>query len=151
MAFEDIEVVRPKAASKAQAPAGGIAVTACKVARRNGGGLNRYIRLTIGGGLARKISLTAPEHRLRLLFGTGEDAGKVRVTVDNEGGKFLAKRSKQGNYALTINSGTAKGLFALDFPAFVEDGIEALRPANGQPPHFVFKASAAMLAADDDD
>lgn len=93
--------------------------------------------------------MTLPVQRLRLLFGTGEDAGKVRVSPDQAGGLFTAKRDKRGNYALTINEATAEGLFALDFPAFTEERIEPLRPQNGQPPFFVFHPSAAMLKVED--
>lgn len=151
MAFEDIDCIRPASGGKTRVPAKGVAVSVRRlgVAPRAGGGHRSYIRLCIGADLARGISLTQPEHRLRLLFGTGEDAGKVRVSVDNATGKFLAKRSKRGDYALTINADTAAGLFSLTFPAFTDDRCEALRPTNGQPPHFVFKASAEMLAVDD--
>lgn len=51
---------------------------------------------------------------------------------------------------LTINRAAADGLFSLDFAAFTIDRIEAIRPENGQPPMFVFKATAEMLAVDDD-
>lgn len=148
MAFDNIEIVRP--AKPSGAPDDGVKVTACKCAGRQGGGLTRYIRLTIGAQLARRISLTQAEHGLRLLFGSGPDAGKLQVSVDNEGGRFRAKRDKARRYVVTINAATARGRFALDFPAFTRSPVEALRPQNGQPPHFVFKASAEMLKADDD-
>lgn len=93
--------------------------------------------------------MVAAEHRLRLLFGTGPDAGKVMVSVDNETGKFLAKRDKQGRYALAINAATAEGLFALEFPTFAVPSIEAIRCDNGKPPHFVFRASKEMLEVED--
>lgn len=102
-----------------------------------------------GGGLARRLSLTQPEHKLRLLFGSGADAGKVMLSVDNELGKFHARRDKQGRYSLTINAASAEGLFALDFPLFAVPRVEALRPDNGKPPHCCFTASAAMLAVED--
>ena len=152
MAFEDIECIRPAASGKPQVPPKGVAVSVRKLsaAPRAGGGVRRYIKLVIGAELARLISLTQPEHRLRLLFGTAEDAGKVRVTVDNTAGKFLSKRSKKGDYSLTINEATAAGLFSLEFDPFVDDRCEPIRPANGQPPHFVFKASPQMLEVDDE-
>lgn len=149
MAFEDIDVIKPKAAGAPTVPVDGVMVRACRVARRNGGGLTRYIRLAIGSKLARSISLTQPEHGVRLLFGTGTDAGKLQLSVDNEAGKFRAKRNKGGGYFLTINAATAEGMFALDFPAFTRTGVEALRPQNGQPPHFVFKAADEMLKVDE--
>lgn len=82
-----------------------------------------------------------------MLFGTGEDAGKIMVAVDQALGKFTAKRSKKGHYALTINAASAEGLFALEFPAFTVAEVECFHP-QGLPPHCVFAASAEMLAAD---
>jgi hypothetical protein len=115
-----------------------------------GGGVSRYLALAIGPELARKLSLHAPEHRVRLLFGSGPDAGKIMISVDNAGGRFAAKRTKPGGYWVTINEQTAEGLFALEFPPHSVRAVEAVRPVNGQPPHAVFKASAAMLAVDDE-
>lgn len=74
----------------------------------------------------------------------------VSVRSFNAAGKFLAKRSRKGEYALSVNTATAAGLFSMEFDPFVEDRCEPIRPANGQPPHFVFKASAQMLEVDDE-
>lgn len=148
MPFEDIECVRTTAAAAPKVPADGVVVSARKMGGRQGREV-RYIRMAIGAKLANAISLVQPECKVRLLFGTGSDAGFVQVSVDNTAGKFLAKRSKKGDYALTVNAATAEGLFSLDFPAFTRTGIEALRPENGKPPHFVFKASAEMLKVED--
>lgn len=93
--------------------------------------------------------MVADDHRVRVLFGTGSDAGKLQISVDNSGGNFPTKRNKKGNYALTINAASADGLFALEFPVFTVEKCEAVRPENGQPPHFVFKASVPMLAVPD--
>lgn len=147
MPFENIECVRPTSASAPSVPADGVAVSSRRLKTKTRE--SRYIRVVIGAKLAKAISLVQPECRLRLLFGTGSDAGFVQVSVDNTAGKFLAKRSKKGDYALTVNAATAEGLFSLDFPAFTRTGIEALRPENGKPPHFVFKASAEMLKVED--
>lgn len=152
MAFEDIECVNPASAAAAKVPPAGVSVRPRMLGRapRAGGGHIRYICIRIGAELARGVSLSQPEHRLRLLFGTAEDAGKIRISVDNQGGKFLAKRDKKGNYALTLNAASAEGLFALEFAPFAVERCEPLRPANGQPPHFVFAASKDMLDVDDD-
>lgn len=138
MPFEDIECVRPIAVSAPSVPADGVAITSRRLKTKARDA--RYIRVAIGAKLAKAISLVQPECRVRLLFGTGSDAGFIQVSVDNTAGKFLAKRTKKGDYALTVNAATAEGLFALDFPAFTRTGIEALRPENGKPPHFVFRA-----------
>lgn len=147
MAFEDIDVIKPKAATASKVPPDGVLVQARHLGRKNGGTV-QFIRLVIGSKLAKAISLVMPECRLRLAFSTGSDAGLIQVSVDNTTGKFLAKRSNKGDYALTINAATADGLFALSFDTFTRSPVEALRPENGKPPHFVFKASDGMLAAD---
>lgn len=153
MAFEDIECVNPAPQGAGRIPKHGVAVRVHQLGRpvRAGGGYVCYIRLSIGADLARAISLTQPQHQVRLLFGTEADAGKIRVSVDGEAGKFLAKRDKAGNYALSINAGTAEGLFSLGFPRFADERCEAIRPQNGQPPHFVFKESKDMLRVEEDE
>lgn len=150
MAFEVIENLK-KVYKKAACPVAGVKVTArvLKRAEKMGGGESRFIRIMVGAQLARSISLAQPNHNLKLAFGTEADAGKIQVSVDNAQGGFPAKRDKVGNYALTINAQTADGLFALTFPEYLIDRIEAIRPENGKPPHFVFKASDDMLAVED--
>lgn len=148
MAFEEIKCVKPSAAKARAVSPNGIAVTSRVVGNR-GGVVSRYIKLTIGAVLARGIGMTREEHQVRLLFGSGADEGKVRVVGPlNPGGPFKARQGKSGVYTLTINQRSAEGRFALDFPAFAIDRIEAVRPENGQSPHFVFLASAEMLAVD---
>lgn len=150
MAFEIIENCK-KIYAKASTPENGVRVTARKITRseRFGGGYIQFIRVVIGAKVARGISLTKEAHNIRLAFGTDADAGKIQVSVDNAEGGFPAKRDKAGNYSLTINKDTADGLFALEFPEFTVDHTEAIRPENGKPPYFVFKASAPMLAVED--
>lgn len=150
MAFEAIENLSKPSAGKC--PEDGVRIIARKLGRpaKAGGGHSFYISISIGPKLARAIALHAETHRVRMLFGTGPDAGKIMVSVDNAGGNFGAKRNKAGGYALTINGTSAKGLFACEFPEFSEAKIDAIRPENGQPKHFVFKASKEMLAVDDD-
>lgn len=148
MAFEEIACVSPAKAGGKKSPPNGVAVTARKLGTRSGKQIH-YIRIEIGAVLARGIALTQDNHRLRLLFGTGSDAGKVQVSVDNAAGKFAAKRTRSGSYVITINAATADGRFALTFDPFTDGPCEPIRPQNGQPPHFVFKASAGMLAVED--
>lgn len=150
MPFELIDNLKKPAAAKC--PEDGVRVMARKLGRpgKAGGGIARYIAITIGARLARSISLHAADHRVRMLFGTGSDAGKIMVSVDNTAGNFAAKRSKSGAYTVTINELPAKDLFALEFPEFCEAKIDAIRPENGKPPQFVFKASKEMLEVEDD-
>jgi hypothetical protein len=150
MAFEVIENLKKKYTT-AVCPASGIRVKVRTLTRpaKTGGGEVRFIRVTIGALIARSISLVHERHNLKLAFGTDADAGKIQVSVDNTFGGFPATRDKSGNYSLTINSDTAEGLFALNFPEFTIEKCEAIRPENGKPPHFVFKASDAMLTVED--
>lgn len=149
MAFEEIECLRKVVVKGGKVPADGLRVSSRALGSRGGGAHTRYIRVQIGPVLAKGIGLGKDEHGLRVLFGRDEDAGKIRVSVDNEAGKFRARRDKAGGYSFIINAATADGLFAMTFPEFSEERVEAIRPANGQPPHFVFRASAAMLAVED--
>ncbi len=149
MAWDSIENVKPVNPSVA-VPDLGIRVTARSLkSRGKASEPTRYIRLTLGVGLAKRLSLLNDVAGVRLLFGTGGDAGKIAISVDATTGNFQAKRDKAGRYAVTINAATAQGRFALDFPAFTVPVVEAVRPENGQPPRAVFKASPAMLAVDD--
>ena len=151
MAFEIIDNLKPAAGAAPLIPASGVKVGSRKISRpaRAGGGGLSYIRIDIGAELAKGISLTAEQHRVRLLFGTGSDAGKLQVSVDDTAGNYQVKRSKSGSYFLTINAASAEGLFALEFPVFTVLRCEPVRPENGQPKHFVFTASAPMLAVPD--
>ncbi len=143
MAWESIENVKP-ASTKANVPAHGVTV-----ATRRAMNDVRFIVIKIGADLARAAKIAQPEQVVRLMFGTGADAGKIACAVDMGGG-FRARRQKNGCYQLTINRAAADGLFSLDFPTFTVDRCEAVRPENGQPPMFTFKASPAMLEVSDD-
>ena len=63
---------------------------------------SEWIKLTIGQLAAAKLSMTLPRHRVHLLFGTGDDLGKLAVSVDNSEGAFAATRAKKGHYSVTI-------------------------------------------------
>ena len=150
MAWDAIENKKPVNPNVAVPDMGvRIAARALNVIRGGAPGATRYIRLTLGAGLAKKLSLLTDTVGVRLLFGTGGDAGKIAISVDATTGNFQAKRDKVGRYALTINAATARGRFALEFPAFNVTNVEAVRPENGQPPRAVIRVSPAMLAVDD--
>ena len=142
MGFEIIENLQ-KSHKREHVPVNGICLNSVVF------GKLPFIRLTIGPGLARQSGMNNPTHKICLAFGTGSDAGKIQVSVNDADGMFIAKCSKAGNYALTINKDTADGLFAVVFPKYTIDHIEAIRPDNGNPRYFVFKASAPMLAVED--
>ncbi len=147
MAFEEIDCVSPVMPLDG-VPRDGIRFLPRKLgSRRNPGEFTRYIELTIGKGLATRLHLQGERSAMRLLFGTGEDAGKIAMTVDRTAGKFVVKARKNGTWTVTINAATADGLFALDFPAFcVEPELAAL---PGKPTFATCQVSPQMLAVAD--
>ena len=145
MAFEEVEFIGP--APIDAVPNGGIRVKPRTFKSKHG--VKHWIEITIGEHLSRKICLSKPKHGMRVLFGTGEDAGKIAVAVDDEKGRFSAKKAKSsGRYVLSIGAASAEGLFALEFPVFaVLDPLVFCK--DGSPPSFTFAASAEMLAIED--
>jgi hypothetical protein len=149
MSWETIERVKPAYVPKVTVPADGVAVS---VRRLGGGGSKpeiRYIALKVGPKLASAARFTQLPQMVRLMFGAGADAGKIAVVIDQEAGKFAAKRQKNGSWQISLSARDAEGLFSLAFEPFEVKGIEAIRPENGKPPMFAFRASDAMLAVDD--
>lgn len=145
MAFEDIECIAGTAPAQT-VPSDGVRVSSRKAAGR--GSETRYIRVQIGAGLAKALCLLGEQTALRVQFGSGRDAGKVAVSVNVSSGAFAAKRDKQGRYAFTVNSRSADGLFALDFPAFTVSPVDLVHD-KGSSPVAIFAASEAMLAVED--
>jgi hypothetical protein len=148
MAFENIDCIKPTAAAN-PIPIDGVRVSPRVINLKKAGRTIRFIRIVIGSGLARKLSLHQDNHNVRLLFGTGNDAGKIKILVDNTSGKFAANKAKKGSYSLTINEDTADGLFSMEFEPFDRKNLEAIRPVDGRPMHVVFAATDAMLAVED--
>ena len=140
MAWEEIENVRPLPLDAVSPEGVRVRVRAFKAR----GVPFRRIELTIGDRLARKLSLTLPEHMMKVLIGTGEEAGKMLLAPDQERGKFMARRQKTGRYAMSISDKSAEGLFSLDFPAFVVVEVPVTRAPNC-PPAASFALSEAML------
>lgn len=147
MAFEEIECLNQTMPLDAL-PRDGLRFKARKLGSRKAPGeFNRYIAVTIGAGLAAKLHLAGDKSALRLLFGTGDDAGKIGLTVDKAAGRFAVKRQKSGTWGFTINAATAEGLFALEFEPFcVEPEVVAVA---GKPSFATAQVTPAMLAAGD--
>ncbi|MFN3351324.1 hypothetical protein [Pseudorhodoplanes sp.] len=145
MPFETIENIKKLAAQIAVFPEG-VRVEA-RALTKAGRTYARFIKITIGAQLARKLFWRDEKVPIELAFGTGKDAGKIRAVMDASGGQFVARRIRQGHYTITISAATADGLFSLTFPRF---DIPAVEPVHeiGKPPMLVFKASEEMLAAE---
>lgn len=143
MAFEEIEWIGQPVAIDALSPNG---VRVRPRAFKTKHGTKHWIEINLGKSLATKLSLLGDESGLRLMVGTGEDAGKLSLTPD-QGGRFKAKRCKSGSYRVAINAASAEGLFALGFDAFAVIDVEVLAPP-GKGKFAVFAISEAMLAAE---
>lgn len=152
MAWSEIECVKPVAGLDAVSDTG-VRVKARKFKRRNGA-FAYWIELTLGRSLAKALKLPGElgnrdQAAVRLMFGMGEDAGKIGITCDVTQGKFMAKRSaKRGTWSIAIGAASCDGLFALEFPTFAVDQAAVLAPA-GKPPIATFAASPEMLAVAD--
>lgn len=149
MAWENIDNVK-SATAAASCPVDGVAVRA-RALNFKGKRPARWIEITIGQALARDLRLPSDrgECNVRLLFGTGADAGRIAISADQAGGRFAARKTRRGDWRISIGATAAGGLFSLAFEPFTRAGLEATRPENGQPPMVAFKASDAMLAGDD--
>lgn len=145
MSFVTIERVEPAPASKL--PAMGVRVTTRAMKGRGGAGVG-FIRIAISADLASAAAFQKEEQQVRLMLGMDNDTGKICVMVD-QAGDFVARGKPGKNYTIAIGRRSSKGLFADSFEPFERSNCEVIKPANGQPRHFVFLATAAMLAADD--
>lgn len=151
MSWDIIDNVKPSK-STLTIPPHGIYVASRGLKVRRGGkdrGEIRFIKISLGRDLARKLVLNTDSIGVKLMFGSEENRGKIKISIDATSGNFIAKPSKNGIFTITLNSASAEGLFALDFPSFAIPTVEALRPSNGQPPHCIFRVSDAMLAVED--
>lgn len=73
MGWEVIENVKPSGKPDAVPPAG------VRVASRGCLGGKRYIALIVGRDLARSMGMAVEHYPVRLMFGSGSDAGKIAV------------------------------------------------------------------------
>lgn len=149
MPFETIERVGPAPAAPA-VPANGLQVScrAMKSRSRTDAEPTRWITIRIGADLARAAGYHQASQPVDLAIGTGNDAGKIAVLL-NQRGTFTAKGKPGKNYAITINAASAEGLFALEFESFTRAPIEVIRPENGSAKFFTFMGTDQLFAADD--
>ena len=143
------EIIDNLAPPKAQTvPPKGVRVEARSLTLKKQERTARYIRIHIGAELAKAAAMTHETQQVMLMLGGGSENGKIAIGVSSSG-KFTAKRQKNsGRYTLTVNEASAEGLFALAFETFRVADCEVIRPENGQPVRFAFRASEAMLDAD---
>lgn len=107
--------------------------------------LSRYIVVSIGYGLADKARFIGKEHRCHIMAGSGADDGKVAITMDDQTGKFTARRRADGRYEVTITAHAAAGKFSTAFPPF--ERAASVQNIPGMPPVVVFDGSADFLRA----
>ncbi len=114
----------------------GAKISARKLGRKaKGGGVNevRYIQITLGRKLASGMSLMQETHRLTLQFGTGNDAGKLALSVDNSSGEFPVKRDAQRRYRLSLNAATVADWLKLEFPVLFLPKVELVKLDQAKP------------------
>lgn len=147
MSWDMIEnVAAPKAGVALSVPLKGVRVRVRRVVGKSGI-LVRYIHMSIGVALAKSLCLTLPKIGVRLALGGGEHAGQLALSVDNGAGNFVAKRGRDGGYALTINAASADGLFSLDFAPFTVEEATIIH-VRDVPPLAAFRVPPAMLEVD---
>ena len=139
MAWAKIDNPKPNY-SVASVPPMSVKVKAREAPKRG----NRYIQIAVGYALCDKARLLQKEHRVHILVGSGADAGKVAITLDDATGKFKAKRRADGRYEVVVSNLAAAGKFSTTFPPFMQPGSVQMIP--GGPPVVVFDAPADFLA-----
>lgn len=144
MAWETIE--RVEATPSAKPPPLGVRVSVRKMKGRGGVG-GGFIRIAIAPALAEAAKFCKEEQPVRLLLGSDNDAGKICVMMDGAG-QFVARGKPGKTYAISIGMLSARGLFSTSFETFERDNCEVIKPQNGQPVHFTFLATGAMLDAE---
>ncbi len=146
MPFENIERVGPPPTS--QTPAGGVLVSPKSMKIAKTGKTSTFITIRIGAALARKAAFHLDAQPVAIQVGTGNDAGKIAIAVDMQG-DFVARGKKDKAYQISINAGSAEGLFSLKFDKFARDDLELIDPVAGQPRFFVFRATDQFLNPED--
>lgn len=123
--------------------ASSLAKDAVKVVARAAMKNSRFIIMKIGETAAQRGSFRAEKHKCHVMIGSGEDAGKLAIVLDDSAGKFEAKRKKDGRYELTIRASAAEGKFNLTFPPFERTAV-AFGVGNG-PAAITFPAGDGFL------
>jgi hypothetical protein len=111
---------------------------------KNGKAGAEYIQLTIGQKLAAGLHLSLDHHKLALMFGNGDEFGKMAMTVDNEKGMFSAKRNKKGQYLLSISKETAAGILLMGFETFYREKAELIKIDPAKPVFAIFDIEPAL-------
>jgi hypothetical protein len=131
MAFVKLDNPKPSAA-------GSLGPDHVKLSAREGPHKTRFITIHIGKEVARKASFTQPQHKAHLHKGSGHDAGKMAVELDDSSGTFTAKQQKNGTYKISMGSVAAEAAGLLTtFPPFTRGGL-ARQMESGKARFIVF-------------
>lgn len=142
MAWAKLENPKPSASSLAP----GVVKVRARELKVRGGGTTRYVSIAVGSKLADQARFIAKEHRCHILLGSGADAGKAALQMDDQAGKFIAKRKAAGHYELTIKAGAAQtASISLEFPPF-ERGASVQRIDPAQAPVIMFDIAPDFVA-----
>ncbi len=126
----------------------GVRIQGRQMKSRINGNVSKYIQITLGKQLASSLIMTMPHHNLILQFGTGEDAGKLAITLDNQQGQYPSKRSKNGQYSVSIPAAVAQGRMLLEFNTIYQSEVTMLRAEN-KPRILILDISAICIKGAD--
>jgi hypothetical protein len=145
MAWNLLENKKPLTGGKVDISAGA-RVRWRKLKRKHGEGYSEYAYIVVGAKAATALALKSEKHGLSVMFGTGEEAGKLAITVDNEKGGFIAKRTNGGDYSFTMSSETVAGKMKAAFDTIELEKIEIVKIDPSKPYFGIIDISAAVLA-----
>jgi hypothetical protein len=108
-----------------------------------GGAERRFAVIKMGSSLCDRARFISKEHRCHVMAGSAADAGKVAIAMDDQQGKFVAKRKADGRYEICLGEGAAAGKFSLTFPPFERPG--SVQTIPGTSPIIIFEVTPDFL------
>lgn len=144
MAWNLLENKKPLTGGKVDISAGA-RIRWRKLKRKHGEGYSEYAYVTIGSKAALALALKSEKHGLAVMFGSGEEAGKLAITVDNEKGKFVIKRTNGGDYTFTLSSDTVAGKLKPWFDTIELEKIEIVKTDPAKPYFGIINISEAVV------
>lgn len=152
MSFEVIENMNPSPA-KEVTPVDGLRIYARTAPARKGSTKpgTYYMTVQLGLGLARRLAFHKDQHNVQILLGTGRDAGKMQIALDQTAGQFYARKRKIGQYCVTIKGASMDGLFARAFPPLIIAHVETVKSEASGQVCCTFPVSPEMLRVEGDD
>lgn len=145
MAWESIaRVSRKNHTASDSLPADGVRVSMRSTRSRSSKTVHNYVVIRVGAALAGKL-MFAKEQPVRLMMGTGDDAGQLAVVID-PAAKFLARQQpKAPEWWITIPPVEAAERFSFPLETFTVSTIRPTLPENGVDRRFIVPLPKAAL------